>query len=122
MSREFGEIEYDEDARLYTGHERDRKLTAGPGNMIDGQDSCLPVTSMEPELYIIENNLAPREEVSTTAIIEQNEGDAGNIEDIRNDQEDLAATELEARLLAARIKKLCGSQIYDQESKGLESK
>lgn len=117
MSREFGEIEYDEDARLYTGHERDRKLTAGPGNMIDGQDSCLPVTSMEPELYIIENNLAPREEVSTTAIIEQNEGDAGNIEDIRNDQEDLAATELEARLLAARIKKLCGSQIYDQESK-----
>ncbi|MEN6324820.1 MAG: UvrD-helicase domain-containing protein [Syntrophomonas sp.] len=115
MSREFGELDYDEDSRLYPGLEELDEPVRRPVNESEDQDSFAPVLSREPELYIIENSLSPREESVTMQT--NNVGNDGDFNDTGNDHEDIDNIELEARLASKRIKELCESQIYDRERK-----
>ncbi len=115
MSREFGELDYDEDSRLYPGLQELNEPAGRTANESGDQDSFDPVISREPELYIIENSLSPREEFVTVQT--NNAGDDEDFDHTGNDYEDMDNTELEARLAIKRIKELCESQIYDQERK-----
>ncbi|MDD2619373.1 MAG: UvrD-helicase domain-containing protein [Syntrophomonadaceae bacterium] len=116
MSREFGEIDYDEDSRLYAGLQTDCQCAAtNDALLLAEHDLSFSALSVEPELYIIENKQNARESFIDSQANEESENYDEELVDSSN-EEDAQDLELEARLAAIRIKELSKMDFFDRAS------
>ncbi len=111
MTEELGEIDYDEESFLY------------PGLITEQEMACVEINappqakrdineSSRVELYLLENNpdlLLPMGEVNTEGQNEMNEAESNLLERII----EMDNTEMEALLIAQKIHRLVGEDIYD---------
>ncbi len=106
MSKELGEIDYDENASLYPGVPEPPAVHGNTSGSASKAGQSAGPAGTEVELLLLEKD--------ADSSFSDEEGEETD-QEIDNEVEEMDDIELEARLLSRRIKGLLGQQIFDAE-------